>query len=133
MRSAELGYPQAMYNVGRAYQFGTGVEDSMEKAIEWYEKYLVVNPDPDADSDETDRSAFYAEMNMAAQAFIALDEFVEKRAPAYGRQIDTNDTDAQKAFLQELAAEGDPEAVELIDRIQILFGESKDAFNEDCE
>ena len=160
LKSAELGYPQAMYNVGRAYQFGTGVDDDMRKAIEWYEKYLEVNPDPeleqkvsifkmiekngfdltdededaedeaDVDSDETDSADFYAEMNKAAEAFIALDEFVEKRAPEYGRQIDTNDTDGQKSFLKELAQQGDPEAISLLEQISILFaGEDEDEEN----
>lgn len=34
MKSAEQGYGLAMRDVGRAYQFGNGVEDDMSLAIE---------------------------------------------------------------------------------------------------
>ena len=39
-KAAELGDVHSMKNVGSCYQFGNGVEDSMRKAIYWYEKYL---------------------------------------------------------------------------------------------
>ena len=39
-KAAELGDVHSMKNVGSCYQFGNGVDDSMRKAIYWYEKYL---------------------------------------------------------------------------------------------
>ena len=36
-----------MKDVGRCYQFGNGVEDDMDLAIEWYEKALEVIADPE--------------------------------------------------------------------------------------
>ncbi len=37
----------AMYNLGRCYEYGDGVKADLNKAIEWYEKYLEVSDDPD--------------------------------------------------------------------------------------
>lgn len=39
-KAAELGDVHSMKNVGSCYQFGNGVDDSMRKAVYWYEKYL---------------------------------------------------------------------------------------------
>lgn len=39
-KAAELGDVHSMKNVGSCYQFGNGVEDSIRKAVYWYEKYL---------------------------------------------------------------------------------------------
>ncbi|MBR5502059.1 MAG: sel1 repeat family protein [Oscillospiraceae bacterium] len=47
MRSAEQGYGLAMADVGRCYQFATGVDGNMKTAVEWYEKSLAVLPDPE--------------------------------------------------------------------------------------
>ena len=47
MQAAEQGYAPAMQTIGRCYQFGDGVESSMKTALEWYEKYLECNPDPE--------------------------------------------------------------------------------------
>lgn len=47
MEAAEKGYAPAMQTIGRCYQFGDGVESSMKTALEWYEKYLACNPDPE--------------------------------------------------------------------------------------
>jgi len=47
MEAAEQGYAPAMQTIGRCYQFGDGVESSMKTALEWYEKYLACNPDPE--------------------------------------------------------------------------------------
>jgi TPR repeat protein len=47
MRSARQGYGLAMKTVGSCYQFGSGVDDDMKKAIEWYEKALKVLDDPE--------------------------------------------------------------------------------------
>lgn len=47
MAAAEQGYAPAMQTIGRCYQFGEGVESSMKTALEWYEKYLACNLDPE--------------------------------------------------------------------------------------
>ena len=47
MKSAEQGYALALEAVGRCYQFGNGVDDDMNKAIEWYEKALAAKPNPE--------------------------------------------------------------------------------------
>lgn len=47
MKSAKQGYGLAMADVGRCYQFGTGVQDDLKTAIEWYEKALDVIDDPE--------------------------------------------------------------------------------------
>lgn len=35
---AEQGYAYAQYNLGIMYQYGHGVEQSYETAVEWYRK-----------------------------------------------------------------------------------------------
>lgn len=47
MQAAEQGYGPAMQTIGRCYQFGDGVPSSMKTALEWYEKYLETNDDPE--------------------------------------------------------------------------------------
>ncbi len=47
LRSAELGFPRAIYNVGWCYQFGHGCTGNMQKALEWYEKAAEVMDDPE--------------------------------------------------------------------------------------
>ncbi len=47
MKSALQGYGLAMADVGRCYQFGTGVMGNMKTAVEWYEKALEVIHDPE--------------------------------------------------------------------------------------
>lgn len=44
---AEQGYAYAQYNLGIMYQYGQGVEQSNEKAVEWYRK-AADQGDPDA-------------------------------------------------------------------------------------
>ena len=45
--SAEQGYGLAMADLGRCYQFAFGTTGNMKKAVEWYEKSLEVNYDPE--------------------------------------------------------------------------------------
>jgi TPR repeat protein len=33
-----MGYPDAMYEMGRMYETGEGVEVSEEEAVKWYEE-----------------------------------------------------------------------------------------------
>lgn len=47
LQSAEEGYALAMRAVGSAYQFGNGVQDDMQLAIQWYEKALEAEYDPE--------------------------------------------------------------------------------------
>lgn len=47
MEAAQKGYPLSLKAVGECYQNGIGVDDDMESAIEWYEKYLEIEDDPD--------------------------------------------------------------------------------------
>lgn len=47
VKSAKQGYALAMRTVGSCYQFGDGVQDDMKLAIEWYEKYLELEYDPE--------------------------------------------------------------------------------------
>ena len=37
-RAAEAGHIYAMYELGRSYEFGRGIKQNMEKAVDWYEK-----------------------------------------------------------------------------------------------
>ena len=46
-KAAEQGYGLAMRDLGRCYQFATGTECDMKKAIEWYEKACEVLDDPE--------------------------------------------------------------------------------------
>ena len=47
MDSANQGYALAVQGVANCYQFGHGVEEDMKLAIEWYEKYLELEYDPE--------------------------------------------------------------------------------------
>ena len=47
LKAAEQGYGLAMRDLGRCYQFATGTECDMKKAIEWYEKACEVLDDPE--------------------------------------------------------------------------------------
>lgn len=47
MQAAKQGYAPAMKTIGVCYQYGDGVESSMKTALEWYERYLACNPDPE--------------------------------------------------------------------------------------
>lgn len=49
-KSAETGYGEAMKTLGYCYQFGDGVEEDMNKAIEWFEKALEVMDDDELES-----------------------------------------------------------------------------------
>ena len=47
LAAAEQGYPLAMKNVGLCYQFANGTTGNMKTAIEWFEKYLQYEDDPE--------------------------------------------------------------------------------------
>ena len=47
MKAAAQNYVLAIKDVGRCYQFGTGVQDDMDEAIRWYEKALEIEDDPE--------------------------------------------------------------------------------------
>ena len=51
-KAAELGSPEAQYNLGYAFQNGLGMEKDMEQAVEWYKK----------SSDNKFNDAYYAMM-----------------------------------------------------------------------
>lgn len=47
LKSARQGYGLGMRSAGACYQFGNGVQDDMNTAIYWFEKYLENNSDPE--------------------------------------------------------------------------------------
>ncbi len=59
LRAAELGHGPSMKQVGHCYQFGDGVEENMDKAMEWYEKALEVMGD---DEELAERVAIFKEI-----------------------------------------------------------------------
>ena len=131
--AAEHGFDQAMYNVARMYQFGSGVEDDMQKAIEWYEKYLQVHPDDelrekvdffkmmtcdqDEEGDESEESS-----DGFAAFFSSLREMIDylaKVGPEHGFECDEDaGLDGLIGFTAELAENGDEEAARILNELR---------------
>ena len=129
MKSAEQGYGLAMRDVGRAYQFGNGVDDNMSLAIDWYEKALKVIADPELElkvavfkmmeeggafadnSDEDDIDDF--DMPDGMLEAIELQEFAEEAGYhniADDRGVFTIGDEKMIVFVTNLANEGNEEA-----------------------
>lgn len=142
LKSAEKGYGLAMRDVGRCYQFATGTECDMKKAVEWYEKACKVIDDPelemktahfkmmleleddngnnddeleDADSNDLDDS----EDGLLDAVFAALDYETELEREGY-LPDGPHGIEAGRQYyrLRKKAEEGDEKAIRLLKAVE---------------
>ena len=131
-KSAEQGYHLAVRDMGTCYQFGNGVVDDMKLAIQWYEKYLETNFDPElehkvavfkmldeggsfdleGEEDTNDNIAGCSDLPDGFDEMIDLIMFADENGYEDNGSPSIED---QIAFVEKLARDGNAEAQEILD------------------